>query len=334
MLAKIIKITLISIIGLLIVVGGMLGGIYYYGVRQNKAIEAVGKVELTPPEAKLGQTITATLLLKCPWHRKPLEAAAVAGKGASLIDSPQISRRNIRWGYNIWEINTQLKAYRNGKIPAGKLDVSYNKYNDKTTDLNQSFEIPAFKCTPLPLEKNQELAIAAAIEPQNKLSSKKMYMIVGIAILMLIAAVIIFIARRKGKIKKIVMPSWTLALNDLHSLRDNIKSGKITLDNGFTSLTDIVRGYLEKRFKLRASKQTTEEFLNDINKESGPLPNTQRPFLQEFMQAAELVKFAKLPPDEKILNQALDKAEVLVNETRPAENDSKDESNEKEGAEK
>jgi len=45
------------------------------------------------------------------------------------------------------------------------------------------------------------------------------------------------------------------------------------------------------------------------------------PFLNEFMQASDMVKFAKLPPDENILIQAVSKAETLVNETRPAEDE-------------
>jgi hypothetical protein len=317
MFSKIIKISIISIIALIIVGGGTVGGVYYYGIRQNKAIEVIGNVELTPADAKLGQVVTATILLKCPWHRKPLEAVAQTGKGASLLNAPEISRQSIGWGNNTWKINTEFKAYRTGNIPAGKIDVSYNRYDDKTTDLSKMFIIPPFKCTPLHLGKTQKIVIADAIKPVKIISNKKMYIIIAVLALLIIIAIILFVIRRYKKEKAIILPSWAIALNDLHSLRSNIKSGNITLNSGFISLTDIVRGYLEKRFKLPASKQTTEEFLEGINKNSGPLPEIQRPFLKEFMQASELVKFAKLPPDENTLNQALSKAETLVNETRP-----------------
>jgi len=319
MFGKIIKISIISIIALIIVVGGTIGGIYYYGVRQNKVIEVIGNVELTPADAKLGEVITATILLKCPWHRKPLEAVAQIAKGASLLNAPEISRQSIGWGYNTWKISTEFKAYRTGNIPAGKINVSYNRYDGKTIDLSKMFIIPPFKCAPLQLKKTQKIVIAGAIEPVEIISRKKIYIITAVLVLLIITAVTLFIIRRYKKEKAIVLPSWVIALNDLHSLRSNIKSGSITLDFGFISLTDIVRGYLGKRFKLPASKQTTEEFLEGLNQKSGPLPEVQRPFLKEFMQAAELVKFAKLPPDENTLNQALTKAETLVNETRPEE---------------
>jgi hypothetical protein len=320
MFGKIIKISIISIVALLIVFAGTVGGIYYYGIRQNKAIEVIGKVELSPKNPKLGETISASILLKCPWHRRPVEAVAQIAKGASLIEVPQIDRQSIGWGYSIWKVNTEFKAYRTGDLPTGKVDVSYNRYDSKTTDLNKLFTIPPFKCLPLSLEKKQDIVIAGAIKPEKKISKQNTYLFIAVAVLVIIFIIILILQRCK-KEKIFVLPSWTVALNNLHDLRDNIKSGKVTLDAGFTSLTDIVRGYLEKRFKLPASKQTTEEFLEEINQEAGPLPGEQRPFLKEFMQAAELVKFAKLPPDEKTLNQALGKAEVLVNETRPEDNE-------------
>lgn len=318
MFHKIIKISIISIVSLIVVFCGTVASIYYYGIRQNKTIEIIGKVELSPQDIKLGQAVTATIRLKCPWHRKPVEAVAQIAKGASLLDAPEISLQSIGWGSNTWKVNAKFKPYRTGNIPAGEIDVSYNRYNDKTTDLSKLFKIPPFKCSPLPLAKKQNIVIADAITPVKKVDKQNMYLFIAIVVLVIIF-IIILIFQRAQKDKVIILPSWAIALDNLHSLRDNIKSGNITLDAGFISLTDIVRGYLEKRFKLPVSKQTTEEFLGKINQQGGPLPEVQRPFLKEFMQAAELVKFAKLPPDENTLNQALSKAEVLVNETRPEE---------------
>ena len=320
---KILKISIISLLALVLTVVGTVSWLYYYGVKQNKPIEAVGEITLTPEQKRLGEEITATLLLKCPWHRKITEAVVQPAQGTSLCDEPQIKRQSLHWGYSIETVKVKFKPYRTGNIPAGKLNVSFNRYDDKTTDLNRDFIIPPFKCAPLSLKKSQGIVLADSIKPSEKMSKENTWLLAGIIILGVILIVILIFQRRK-KTKKIVLPSWAIALNDLHNLRDNVKSGKISLNNGFLNLTDIVRGYLEKRFKLPASKQTTEEFLEQMNKKDGPLPEIQRPFLQEFLQAAELVKFAKLPPDEITLNKALNKAETLVNETRPSEEENND----------
>lgn len=319
MSGKVIKIPVISILALLIILAAGAAGIYYYGIRQNKAIEAVGEVQLVPQKAGLGEAVTALLLLKCPWHRRPLEAAAEPGAGASLVSGPEISRKSLGWGYNIWQIRTELKPYRPGNIPAGKLAVTYNRYNAETADLSGVFIIPPFKCEALQLNKKQDVVIAGRIAPSPSISRRDRYILGGLAVLAAIAVITLLIIRKYRKAKAAELPLWMLVLNDLHRLRSNIRSGSVSLDSAFVALTDIVRGYLEKRFKLRASKQTTEEFLAGINQDNGPLPAAQRPFLKEFMEAAELVKFAKFPPDENILNHALSKAETLVNETRPQE---------------
>ncbi|MFA7185735.1 MAG: hypothetical protein WC082_12610, partial [Victivallales bacterium] len=217
----------------------------------------------------------------------------------------------------IWEISTEFKPYRTGNISAGKLAVTYNRYNDQTVDLNQDFKIPPFKCAPLHLGKKQDVIIAGKIVPSPVVSRRNMYIIAGLAALAALVLITLFIIRKYRKAKAVVLPLWAVVLNDLHMLRNNIRAGSVSLNGGFVTLTDIVRGYLEKRFELPASKQTTEEFLAKINQDGGPLPAIQRPFLKEFMEAAELVKFAQFPPDENILNNALNKAETLVNETRP-----------------
>lgn len=147
---KIFKVSIISLAVLLLAAGGTVSGIYYYGIKQNKPIEAVGEITLTPDKAYLGEEITATLQLKCPWHRKVTEAVAQLAKGTSICDEPQIKRKSLHWGYNIETVKVKFKPYRTGNIPAGKLNVSFNRYDDKTIDLSGDFIIPPFKCAPCP----------------------------------------------------------------------------------------------------------------------------------------------------------------------------------------
>ena len=59
-------------------------------------------------------------------------------------------------------------------------------------------------------------------------------------------------------------------------------------------LCDILREYLEKRFALRASRQTTGEFLASLEQDHDALLTAeQHLFLQEFLYTADMVKFAK-----------------------------------------
>ena len=146
------------------------------------------------------------------------------------------------------------------------------------------------------------------------------YYILGGVVLLLIVGAVIYIAYNLGRRAELKAVSpWDLALMRLHSIRSLLGSGSADLETCFVSLTDVVRSYLEERFKLRAPTQTTDEFLHEL-RDSEVLPEDEhRRFLEDFMTSADLVKFAKMPPSENDLLHTVSKAETLINETRPVE---------------
>jgi hypothetical protein len=317
-IGKIAIIVAIIIAGLAVLLGGGAAALYWFGIRKNAPVEQVGPLSMVPEQAELGQVVRASVMLKCPWHRKPVEAVAAVGKGASLVEEPTMTRIEIGPGYTVWQVAAEFKPYRTGTVPPGKLEVKFNRYNKQTKDLGMDFNIPSLQVKPLNLGKESKLQIAAKIDEPASLTGKgRYYLIGGIAAVLAVIALLVWRFRARRGSGRVVITPWGTALLELSDLRVGLKSGNVSLDLCFGRLTDIVREYLEKRFKLHASKQTTYEFLEDINQPEGPLPDKHRPFLKEFMTAADLVKFAKLPPDEAILDNALDKAETLVSETRP-----------------
>ncbi|MFA7231043.1 MAG: hypothetical protein WC071_07205 [Victivallaceae bacterium] len=318
-------ITLITVVVLLFIAAA---GWYWYGVKRNLPVEQLGAITLVPDKGvELGQSVTASVLLKCPWHRHPVEAVATIGKGASLVDEPVFRKVKIYPGYYVWQVSAEFKPYRTGMIPAGKLEVKLNRYNDQTSDLGLEFTIPEFKVSPLAIGNDNKLLIASKIDEPIHNSKLKYYIFFAVAAVIIGCLFLMAFLRKRRSDGSVVITPWGLALLELNDLRSGMSSGKLGLDICFGKLTDIVREYLEKRFKLHAPKQTTYEFLEDISQSGGALPETHRPFLKDFMTAADLVKFAKLPPDEQLLSHALDKAEQLVSETRqdiePAEGDKK-----------
>lgn len=87
----------------------------------------------------------------------------------------------------------------------------------------------------------------------------------------------------------------------------------------FCSLvSDVLRIYLEERFHLKAPEQTTEEFLADI-RNTGTLDEQQQELMQDFLNRCDLVKFARAEPTEKELRGLLDAAELIIEQTEPAE---------------
>lgn len=81
----------------------------------------------------------------------------------------------------------------------------------------------------------------------------------------------------------------------------------------YTRLSGIVRSYIERQFDLNAPDQTTEEFLQ-VASTTGSLSESQQALVGDFLQEADLVKFAKASPEQARMEQAWDSAKRLVDE--------------------
>ncbi len=299
------------------------GGVYWYGISRNIAIEKIGEVTLTPAQdIKLGSLVTANITIKCPWQRRPVAAQATVGKGCRKLSEPLITRQVTKLGYTLWNVALPMKPFRTGEIPKGDLQITFSRDKRAKTPKNDTLMqlvIPPFKVAPLPLDANSAPTIAGKIAEIEQITGWKSYWIRIVAGLLAVIIIVVVLLRRNKKVVAVVITSWERALSQLGGLRSDVATGHVDLGICFSRLTDIVRLYLEQRFTLKSSKQTTYEFLAELKKSSSPLEASQRDFLKKFMQAADLVKFAKLDPNEEQLNNAMDRAEALIKETEPEE---------------
>lgn len=79
----------------------------------------------------------------------------------------------------------------------------------------------------------------------------------------------------------------------------------------YLRLTGIVRIYIEEKTGLRAPEQTTEEFLCEM-RSSRFFDAAQSNRLQEFLLAADLVKYAGQKPDESNIQQSVERAREFI----------------------
>jgi hypothetical protein len=80
----------------------------------------------------------------------------------------------------------------------------------------------------------------------------------------------------------------------------------------YLRLTGIVRQYVEDTTGIRAPEQTTEEFLRDMRSRAAFAPE-RSVRLAEFLEAADLVKYAGQQPEEGQIDQAIARAHEFVN---------------------
>lgn len=112
-------------------------------------------------------------------------------------------------------------------------------------------------------------------------------------------------------------PPWEVAIEGLYDLRHSGLLGEQRFAEFYDRVSDILRRYLGDRYGYDGLESTTREALGALRGVAIPLEVLLR--IQEFMQDADLVKFARRTPTEAECSSALERAEALIGNTRPAQ---------------
>jgi len=81
------------------------------------------------------------------------------------------------------------------------------------------------------------------------------------------------------------------------------------------AVSEIVRHYIEQRFRVWAARRTTEEFLHDLLEPSDALLTSHRSLLAEFLRHCDLAKFARWILSSEEMDTMLESACRFVRET-------------------
>jgi hypothetical protein len=128
-----------------------------------------------------------------------------------------------------------------------------------------------------------------------------MYIVYGGLVVVLLILIIIFLIRKYRKVpvpmiavEAPVIPAHIIAFDKLEKLKlEKLwPEGKLKLYH--STLTDILREYIENRFKIQALEQTTDEILFGFRNVA--VDNESKAKLKQVLILADLVKFAKEQP--------------------------------------
>jgi len=139
-------------------------------------------------------------------------------------------------------------------------------------------------------------------------------------IIVLIVVLIILILKFKNRPQVIVeapkpkLPAHITALKILnHLLKDQAWENENKKEY-YSTVTDTIRKYLEERFEILALEKTTVEIIKDLK--YSDIISKDKFFLQEILQQADLVKFAKFKPDNSDGKIVLEKSVEFVQRTK------------------
>jgi len=112
------------------------------------------------------------------------------------------------------------------------------------------------------------------------------------------------------------LPSHEWAVRELDRIEALRLPESAEVERYHTLLSDVMRTYLEQRFQLPASHQTTTEFLETMHR-SPQLTPAQRHLLRDFLDRCDLAKFARAVPSPPECRAVADMARSFVKETIP-----------------
>ncbi|MEO0142090.1 MAG: hypothetical protein ABIL70_01195 [candidate division WOR-3 bacterium] len=155
--------------------------------------------------------------------------------------------------------------------------------------------------------------IKEMIEFPNPLPVILLVILIGAGALIFLGARFYKRLREKKVSEEEKIPCWERALNSLDALikEDFISKGMIK--RFYYTLTEIIKRYLEERFSFPAIEQTTTEILQSMKLLKIPL----RAELQDVLQYADLVKYAKFVPPPGASEEIVKKSRELILKTIP-----------------
>jgi len=109
-------------------------------------------------------------------------------------------------------------------------------------------------------------------------------------------------------------PAHEVALEKLQTLAQEKVWQQGEIKTYYTELTEILREYVENRFKVPALELTTDEIVKGMK--DLPIERALKEKFFSLLRMADLVKFAKASPDVDDHNRALKSGEAFVQHTK------------------
>lgn len=160
-----------------------------------------------------------------------------------------------------------------------------------------------------------------SIDYPNELAETVAYSVLGTLALAFVAWLLLrrVLRRRKPAVAIPVIPPHRLALDALEELERSSLLADGRVQDYYVQLTEIGKGYLERRFGVEALDRTTEEIRRELLRGQARISPLSPDEVIAFLHRCDLVKFARQLPDEGAAKDELAFVRDSVERTRPSE---------------
>lgn len=151
-----------------------------------------------------------------------------------------------------------------------------------------------------------------------------MYLVYGAIVGILVTILVIYLIKRFRKQKPVEVvveapkiPAHIIAIEKLDKLKNEKLWQEGRIKQYHSALSEIVREYVENRFKIQALEQTTEEILYGFRNVA--IDDESRMKLKQILVLSDMVKFAKEQPLPNENEMSMNNAYDFVNGTKREE---------------
>jgi hypothetical protein len=276
----------------------------------------------------IGDQFTLTLTVKSEAVGKIIFPAIDSIPNFEIINQGKIDTVNTN-GMIALSRQYLLTCFDSGSYQIPSFTFMYSKkgmselYPAKTNPISLYFGIPVLRKDIIDIKKPLD-------EPVT-FSEYLPYLIVLMCLIALAIVVYWYYKRRKPKPEELApvvfepkISAHVLALAALDKLKSENLWQKGETKEYYIKLTEILRTYIERKFRILALEMTSEEILAYFTK------NLENKDILEklifILDNADMTKFAKKKPDENINNISLEYTYDFVNQTSKTENNQETES--------
>lgn len=145
------------------------------------------------------------------------------------------------------------------------------------------------------------------------------YLLIGgvILLLLLVAAAVYWFLKKRTKPVPPPIPPWEKALLDLVEAKKILCPERALLY--MDRVSQILRSYIESRFAIKSTRQTTREFLQSVTGISNSPLQAHKTELQTCLEQADMAKFAHHIPEIKNLELMDQAVTTFIKKTEPTD---------------
>lgn len=282
-----------------------------------------GPVKMTlrvgPKEPRLSDLIDFDIVVAAPLEVEVKPPAFGEAVGEFLIRDYAERPVKLKGNERVREFHYRLEPMYAGKHLIRTIGV---QFTDKRPDSESKGAPAMIESEPLEVTVTSELGdqmpsladLTPMSEPVTLPPQPLSAWVIAAIAAGVVALLIVVMLRKRRKAITAALPRFTpeqIAQRELAELIAKNLPGKGLFKEFYVELTGIVRRYIERTTGIHAPEQTTEEFLRDMRSRQ-IFPAERAEQLRQFLEAADMVKYAGMLPGQRQVEDAIARAQEFV----------------------